>query len=157
MADDYPRRFARYGRFVLSAALVAGGAAVAVAAPASAVLVSVLTALLAGSVLMNAFKEELPSGREVEADLVLLIGEGARRRLAVVEVKVDANHAWYAAVENLPVAAVVLAPPDFYAHRGQKANAAGPARELFDRVRQELGIEAHLATFDAAVAPIFGR
>lgn len=122
---------------------------------------------------------------EVEADLVLLIGEGARRRLAVVEVKVDANHAWYAAVENLrqvklvlvspvralfaqrqpdlslpadlPVAAVVLAPPDFYAHRGQKANAAGPARELFDRVRQELGIEAHLATFDAAVGPIFGR
>lgn len=118
---------------------------------------------------------------EVEADLVLLTGEGARRRLVVVEVKVDANHAWYAAVENLrqvklvlvspvralfarrrpdlslpadlPVTAVVLAPPNFYTHRGQKANAAGPARELFARVRQELNIEAHLATFDAAIGP----
>ena len=101
----------------------------------------------------------------VEADLLLLIGEGDRHRLAVVEVKVNANHAWYAAVENLrqvklvleapvralfaqrqpeltlpenlPVAAVVLAPPDFYAHRGQKANATGPARELFDCVQQK--------------------
>jgi hypothetical protein len=122
---------------------------------------------------------------EVEADLLLLIGEGDGRRLAVVEVKVDANHAWYAAVENLrqvklvlespvralfaqrrpdltlpenlPVAAIVLAPPDFYAHRGQKANAAGPARELFDCVQQKLGIKAHLVTFDAAVGPTFGR
>jgi hypothetical protein len=109
---------------------------------------------------------------------------GDRRRLAVVEVKVDANHAWYAAVENLrqvklvlespvralfaqrrpdltlpenlPVAAIVLAPPDFYAHRGQKANAAGPACELFDSVQQKLGIKAHLVTFDAAVGSTFG-
>lgn len=64
MAADYPRRFSRYGRFVLSASLLVGWIAVAIAAPANTVLVSLLTALLAGFVLMNVFKEELPADRE---------------------------------------------------------------------------------------------
>ena len=35
----------------------------AVFAPSSALLVALLTALLGGSVLLNVFKEEIPSGR----------------------------------------------------------------------------------------------
>ncbi|PXY22793.1 hypothetical protein [Prauserella muralis] len=56
----YPRRFARRGRYVLAAALVLGWAVSAVLAPTSVLLVSLLTALLSGSVLLNVFKEELP-------------------------------------------------------------------------------------------------
>ena len=46
---------------VLAAGLVAGWAFAAVFAPTSPVLVAVLTALLGGSILLNVFKEELPS------------------------------------------------------------------------------------------------
>jgi hypothetical protein len=63
LSEHYPRRFRRYGRPVLAAALVAGWALAAVAAPQSTVLVALLTAFLGGSVLLNVFKEELPSAR----------------------------------------------------------------------------------------------
>lgn len=63
LEEHYPRRFERRGRFVLAAGLVAGWAAVAVAAPSSTILVALLTAFLGGSVLLNVFKEELPSDR----------------------------------------------------------------------------------------------
>ncbi|WP_206475169.1 hypothetical protein, partial [Dietzia sp. KRD202] len=57
-----PRRFAARGRGALAAALLAGWALSAVFAPSSTVVVALLTALLGGSVLLNVFKEELPSG-----------------------------------------------------------------------------------------------
>ena len=61
LAENYPRRFRAWGRYVLAGALLLGWAAVAVAAPASTTLVSLLVAFLGGSVLLNVFKEELPS------------------------------------------------------------------------------------------------
>lgn len=61
LATRYPRRFARSGRTALAAALLAGWALSALLAPTSTVLVAVLTALLGGSILLNVFKEELPS------------------------------------------------------------------------------------------------
>lgn len=61
LAERYPRRFARTGRLVLAAALLVGWALSALFAPTSTVLVAVLTALLSGSILLNVFKEELPS------------------------------------------------------------------------------------------------
>jgi hypothetical protein len=62
LEEHYPRRFAVSGRFVLAGALVVGWAAGALFAPTSTLLVALLTALLAGSILLNVFKEELPSG-----------------------------------------------------------------------------------------------
>lgn len=61
LQEHYGRRFTRTGRFVLAGALVAGWALSAAFAPTSTVVVTLLTALLAGSVLLNVFKEELPS------------------------------------------------------------------------------------------------
>jgi hypothetical protein len=46
---------------VLAGALLVGWALAAVFAPTSPVVVAVLTALLGGSILLNVFKEELPS------------------------------------------------------------------------------------------------
>jgi hypothetical protein len=63
LAERYPRRFAAHGRYALAAALLAGWVLSAVFAPTSTVVVALLTALLGGSVLLNVFKEELPSGR----------------------------------------------------------------------------------------------
>jgi hypothetical protein len=60
--DRYPTRLGNHGRLLLAGALVLGWAVAALVAPTSAVLVAVLTALLAGSILLNVFKEEIPSG-----------------------------------------------------------------------------------------------
>ncbi|RBY90198.1 hypothetical protein DQ244_12065 [Blastococcus sp. TBT05-19] len=62
LEEHYPRRFPRSGRVLLAAALLAGWLLDAFLAPTSTVLVAVLTALLGGSILLNVFKEELPSG-----------------------------------------------------------------------------------------------
>lgn len=64
LAEHYPRRFRHVGRYALAGALLAGWALGALLAPTSTVVVSLLTALLGGSILLNVFKEELPSGRE---------------------------------------------------------------------------------------------
>ncbi len=61
LEEHYPKRFAGTGRLILAAALIAGWALAAVFAPTSPVLVAVLTALLGGSILLNVFKQELPS------------------------------------------------------------------------------------------------
>ena len=47
----------------LAAALLFGWAADALLAPTSTLLVALLTAFLGGSILLNVFKEEIPSGR----------------------------------------------------------------------------------------------
>lgn len=63
LEEHYPRRFDRRGRLVLAVALILGWAAGAAFAPSSVLLVALLTALLGGSILLNVFKEEIPSDR----------------------------------------------------------------------------------------------
>jgi hypothetical protein len=63
LQEHYPQRFGTRGRFALAAALLVGWAAGAVFAPNSTLLVALLTALLGGSILLNVFKEEIPSDR----------------------------------------------------------------------------------------------
>lgn len=63
LREHYPRRFARTGRAALAGALIAGWILSALFAPTSTLLVAVLTALLGGSILLNVFKEEIPSNR----------------------------------------------------------------------------------------------
>jgi hypothetical protein len=64
LEERYGARFGRTGRLILAGALLAGWALAAVAAPSSTLLVALLTALLGGSILLNVFKEEIPSGRK---------------------------------------------------------------------------------------------
>ncbi|WP_458115869.1 hypothetical protein [Arthrobacter sp. D2-10] len=63
LEEHYPHRFASSGRLVLAGALLLGWLLSAVFAPTSTVVVAILTALLGGSVLLNVFREELPSNR----------------------------------------------------------------------------------------------
>ncbi len=63
LEEHYPRRFPRSGRVLLAAALLLGWGLDALFAPTSTVVVALLTALLGGSILLNVFKEEIPSGR----------------------------------------------------------------------------------------------
>jgi hypothetical protein len=112
----------------------------------------------------------------VEADMLLLTRaeDGAPRQL-LVEVKVTSGTAWYAAVENLrqlrlfvesesaqrifrargadvpaatPVAALILAPPAYFAANGAKKAAVPPTRRLLDRFTAHTGLDAVLATWD---------
>lgn len=63
LEENYGERFARTrARLVLAAALGLGWGLAVLFAPTSSVTVSVLTAFIAGSVLLNVFKEEIPSG-----------------------------------------------------------------------------------------------
>ncbi len=63
LEEHYPSRFDRRARYLLSGALFAGWLLGWLLAPTSTILVSLLTAGLSGSILLNVFKEELPSGR----------------------------------------------------------------------------------------------
>jgi hypothetical protein len=63
LEEHYPDRFGRTGRIALGTALIVGWLADAVFAPTSTLLVALLTALLGGSILLNVFKEEVPSDR----------------------------------------------------------------------------------------------
>jgi hypothetical protein len=64
LEEHYGARFGIGARLVLAGALLVGWAVAAVAAPTSTVLVAVLTAALAGSILWNVFRDEVPaSGR----------------------------------------------------------------------------------------------
>lgn len=60
LAEHYPRRFARTGPRVLAGALLAGWLLAAVTGGPGTLVVTLLTALLAGGILLNVFKEELP-------------------------------------------------------------------------------------------------
>ncbi len=64
LEEHYGDRFNGRSRGLLAGALIFGWVAAAVAAPTNTVVVSVLTALLGGSILLNVFKDELPSGRQ---------------------------------------------------------------------------------------------
>jgi len=63
LEERYPRQFTGRGRLALAVALLVGWVLSAVLAPSSTLIVALLTALLAGSILLNVFKEEIPSGR----------------------------------------------------------------------------------------------
>ena len=63
LEEHYPRRFDLRGRLALAAALVVGWTLASLFAPTSTVLVALLTAVLGGSILLNVFKEEVPSNR----------------------------------------------------------------------------------------------
>ncbi|GER23972.1 hypothetical protein NCCP1664_24670 [Zafaria cholistanensis] len=63
LQEHYPRRFGRHGRVLLAASLIVGWALSVAFAPTSTLLVALLTALLGGSVLLNVFKEEVPTNR----------------------------------------------------------------------------------------------
>lgn len=63
LSERYPRRFRHSGRLLLTGALVAGWVASVLLAPTSTLVVSLLTALLGGAVLLNVVKEEVPSER----------------------------------------------------------------------------------------------
>jgi hypothetical protein len=109
---------------------------------------------------------------------LLIDEPGGKQTVSIVEVKSGSNNAWFAAVENLlqlrlagqsieaqrvflrrPIGpsvsrqalrqrGMVLAPLDFYEHKGQKANAVDPARKLLFEVLQRLGVEVELAVWD---------
>jgi len=114
----------------------------------------------------------------VEADLFLLTEHGSAHRLFLCEVKSESNNAWYAAVESLrqfrllmsspaslcvfarrlpsrcltsdiPVTALVLAPPSFYSSRGKKGSAVEPTLKLLGRLKSEFAVDARLAVWDA--------
>lgn len=80
LQEHYGSRFdRRRPRLVLASALLLGWAGAALASPTSGLVVSVLLAFLAGSVLLNVFKEEIPSSRRSHfgwftAGLVLYAG-----------------------------------------------------------------------------------
>ncbi len=64
LEDHYGDRFDRGpARLLLAGALLGGWALAALVAPTRTVVVSVLTAFLAGGILLNVFKEEIPSTR----------------------------------------------------------------------------------------------
>lgn len=62
LRSHHGRTYHRYGRWVLAAAVL-GGFAAGRAGPVSEVLVAILFAFLAGGVVLNVMKEELPSER----------------------------------------------------------------------------------------------
>ncbi|WP_435746168.1 hypothetical protein [Nocardioides sp. SYSU DS0663] len=64
LEEHYGDRFDRWTpRLLLAGALVVGWALAALLAPTTSITVSILLAFLAGSVMLNVFKEELPSAR----------------------------------------------------------------------------------------------
>lgn len=63
LRDHYEHRYDRYGRWVLGAAVV-GGVAVGVLVEGGHVLVATLFSFIAGGVILNVIKEELPEERE---------------------------------------------------------------------------------------------
>lgn len=64
LSRHWPERFAHWGRPVLVGALGAGWVLAALFAPTNTLVVSVLVAFVAGGILLNVFKEELPSTDE---------------------------------------------------------------------------------------------
>jgi hypothetical protein len=64
LEEHYGGRFRRSARALLAVALLVGWSVAALFAPSNVLVVGLLTAFLAGSILLNVFKEELPSNRQ---------------------------------------------------------------------------------------------
>ncbi|MBF0273054.1 MAG: hypothetical protein HQL98_13475 [Magnetococcales bacterium] len=120
----------------------------------------------------------------VEADLFLLLRKDAEYLLAICEVKSEANHVWYAVVENmrqlkllqlsdaakilfhlrnpdlhlpseLPVMGCIIAPDDFYHHAGRKRKAKPFAEHLIRQFHDWTGgVAMRLATWDPSTGRI---
>jgi len=119
----------------------------------------------------------------VEADLLLLTGDGGSHRLFVCEVKSESNNAWYGVVENLrqlrlllssgngralfegrnsslqlgsevPVIGLVVAPLGFYSAPGRKSNAVAPTLRLLATVCGKFGVDAQLAVWNPTTLTI---
>ena len=63
LEEHYGSRFDRWPPRVALASALLGWALAALFAPTSGVFVSLLTAFLSGNILLNVFKEEIPSAR----------------------------------------------------------------------------------------------
>jgi hypothetical protein len=114
----------------------------------------------------------------VEADMLLLLSGRGGYRHALIEVKSQSDHPWYAAVEllrqlrlfmesavaqelfarrrpeiglapHVPTTAAVLAPAAFYRSPGRNATGVQPATELLEQMRQHVGVDARLTTWHA--------
>lgn len=83
LAEHHPRRYGHVGRFVLAGALLLGWLLAGIAAPTSSLTVSLMTALVAGSVLLTVFQEELPRARDTRT-WPFLAGLGANTALLLV-------------------------------------------------------------------------
>jgi hypothetical protein len=113
----------------------------------------------------------------VEADMLQAAQTADGIRLALCEVKADANDPWYAAVESLrqmrlyisnpvgravmqqrgafplgagktPITALVVAPVDYYRARGKKGNAVTMAKQLLNEMCKRFSIDIRLAVWD---------
>lgn len=113
----------------------------------------------------------------IEADMLLLLSGQGRYRQALVEVKAQSNHPWYAAVEllrqlrlfvespaaqqlferrrpevrlapPLPVTAAVLAPAAFYRAPGRNRAGVRPTEVLLERMRATVGVDVRLTAWD---------
>ena len=83
LAEHHPVRYGHVGRFVLVAALATGWLLAGLAAPTSALSVSLMTAVVAGSVLLTVFQEELPRASDTRT-WPFLAGLGANSALLLV-------------------------------------------------------------------------
>ncbi len=86
LSERYPGRFRATGRYLLAGALLTGWVLDAVFAPTNTLLVTLLTAFLAGSILLNVFKEEIPSSRRSSFPWFISGLTGYTALLAVVTV-----------------------------------------------------------------------
>jgi hypothetical protein len=64
LREHYPRRFSSVSRYLLAGSLLVGWVLSTIFAPTNIIVVSVLTALLGGAILLNVIKEEVPSDRK---------------------------------------------------------------------------------------------
>lgn len=113
----------------------------------------------------------------VEADMLLVAQSEVKFRLALCEVKADANDPWYAAVELLrqmrlfianpvgrrvmqqrgalptsaaeaPITGLIVAPAGYYRGRGKKGNTLAPARRLFGAMCRRFSTDVRFTVWE---------
>jgi hypothetical protein len=116
----------------------------------------------------------------VEADMLLLVGEGSDWQLQLVEVKDESNNAWFAVVESLrqlmlfehsktaqqimverraapadlKLTGIVLARATFYTAKGKKQNSVAPALQLIRHAEEQLSLRCVLAVWNSETREI---
>ena len=105
LEEHYGDRFDRWTpRLLLAAALLVGWGLAALVAPTSGVLVSLLTAFLAGSILLNVFKEEIPSTRRSHFGWFAVGLAGYALLLGLATAAAESGEAAESGSETLPAA-----------------------------------------------------
>jgi hypothetical protein len=110
----------------------------------------------------------------VEADMLLIVGDERDQQLQLVEVKDNSNNAWFAVGESLrqlvlfersevaqrimverqevqadlKLTGIVLAKATFCTATGKKKNSVDPALELIRNAEEKLGLRCVLAEWD---------